>query len=95
MWSDNNQCYYDYLDVVLENTSGDVLEYLLRDGFTGEWQPDTLHDLGWRQGSFDLSAYRGQTIRVRFANFNTGGSTNDPGLNTYTYVDDVMVEGGW
>jgi hypothetical protein len=41
-----------------------------------------------------LNAYKGQTIRIRFANFNTGGATQDPGLNTYTYLDDIAVEGG-
>lgn len=92
MWSAYHQCYYDYLDVVLEDTSGNRLENLLRDGFTGEWQPNTLQDLGWRQRVFDLSAYKGQTIRIRFANFNTGGATQDPGLNTYTYLDDIAVE---
>jgi hypothetical protein len=96
MWSEHRQSYYDYLDVVLEDTSGNRLESLLRDGFTGEWQPNTLQDLGWRQRIFDLSAYKGQTIRIRFANFNTSGAPKDPdpGLNTYTYLDDIAVEGG-
>ncbi len=85
-------CCYDYLDVVLEDASGNTLEHLLRDGFTGPWLPNTLNDLGWRNFTFDLDVYRGRTIRVRFANFNTGGPTDDPRFNTYTYLDDITVE---
>ncbi|MCP4542053.1 MAG: fibronectin type III domain-containing protein [Chloroflexi bacterium] len=90
--STNHGCCYDYLDVVLEDTSGEMLENLLRDGYTGPWESNILRDLGWRNFTFDLSAYRGQTIRIRFANFNTGGPTNDPTYNTYTYLDDIAIE---
>jgi hypothetical protein len=92
MWSDYYQSYYDYLEVELKDTSGNTLEHLLRDGFTGSWQPNTLHDLGWRNFTADLSAYCGQTVRIRFANHNTGGRTDDPRFNTYTYLDDIAVQ---
>jgi uncharacterized repeat protein (TIGR01451 family) len=94
MWSAKYKSYYDYLDVELRDSGGNTVR-ILRDGFTGEWQPDTLRDLGWRHHSFDLSAYKGQTVRIRFANFNTGGVTNDPRFNTYTYLDDITVDGDW
>ena len=89
--STNHGCCYDYLEVTLETPSGTLLEPLLRDGFTGTWQEGVLRDLGWRNFTFDLAAYRGQTIQVHFANFNTGGPTNDPTFNTYTYLDDITV----
>ena len=85
-------CCFDYLDVVLEDASGNTLEHVLRDGFNGTWEDGVLQDLGWRNFTFDLSAYRGQTVRIRFANFNTGGPTNDPTYNTYTYLDDIAVK---
>jgi len=95
MWSDSHQCYYDYFDVYIQDIGGQTLEHILRDGYTDEWKEDTLQDLGWRRFRYDLSAYAGQTIRIYFANFNTPGATGDPGLNTYTYLDDVAIEGDW
>lgn len=92
MTSTRNGCCYDYLEVILETSSGTLLEPLLRDGFTGTWQEGVLRDLGWRDFTFDLAAYRGQTIRVHFANLNTGGPTDDPSFNTYTYLDDIAVK---
>ena len=91
LWSETHQCYYDYFDVYIQDTNGQTLEHILRDGYTGTWEKDTLQDLGWKHFSYDLSGYTGQTIRIAFANFNTPGATGDPGLNTYTYLDDVVV----
>jgi hypothetical protein len=48
---------------------------------------NTPLDLGFRQGSIDLTAYRGQQITIYFANWNEGSGY----FNTYTYVDDVAV----
>jgi hypothetical protein len=95
MWSEFHQCYYDYFDVYIQDVSGQTLSRILRDGYTGVWEPDTLQDLGWRYFEYDLSAYAGQTIRIQFASFNTPGETEDPGLNTYTYLDDVAIVGDW
>ena len=95
MWSTRYECYFDYLDVTLETPSGTLLEPLLRDGFTGTWQEGILQDLGWRNFTFDLGVYRGQTVRVRFANLNAGGGcTNEPTdlhFNTYTYLGDITI----
>jgi hypothetical protein len=95
LWSHPYQCYYDYFDVYIQDVGGQTLEHILRDGYTGEWKEDTLQDLGWQHFKYNLDAYAGQTIRIRFANFNTPGATSDPGLNTYTYLDDVVIEGDW
>ena len=91
MWSETHQCYYDYFGVYIQDTNGQTLVHILRDGYTGTWEKDTLRDLRWKHFSYDLSGYTGQTIRIAFANFNTPGATGDPGLNTYTYLDDVVV----
>ena len=51
------------------------------------------HDLGWRRAEVGLSRWRGQTVTVRFANWN--GYSGEPGAelyNTWTYLDEVRVE---
>lgn len=48
--------------------------------------PQVPTDLGWRNGQVDLSAYRGQQIRIRFENRNQP----DRFYNTWTFVDDVQ-----
>jgi hypothetical protein len=93
MWSEYHKSYYDYLDVYIQDTNGQTLEHILRDGYGGEWESGKLQDLGWKQFTYDLSKYAGDTIRIHFANFNTGGTTNDPELNTYTYLDEVSIAG--
>ena len=44
-------------------------------------------DLGWRAASYDLSAYKGQAIRLVFANRNLWPDS----LGIWTYVDNVRV----
>jgi hypothetical protein len=62
----------------------------------GNREPGTSqrrHDLGWRRGEVDLSPWRGQTVTLRFANWN--GYSREPGAelyNTWTYLDVVQVE---
>jgi len=62
---------------------------ILRDGSTG---PDygcdkPVNDLGWREFSYDLGGYRGQTIQLKLENI----SWPDRWYNTWTYVDDVSL----
>lgn len=69
---------YDFLSIQIRNTSGTVLStpQKLSDGSTtGQWV----------QSSFDISAYKGQTVEITFAA--TNGSKNP----TSFYVDDVAV----
>jgi uncharacterized repeat protein (TIGR01451 family) len=44
-------------------------------------------DLGWKIREVDLTAYRGQSITIRFENW----SRADGWYNTWTYVDDVRI----
>jgi len=55
---------------------------------TGEFgcAPRVQADFGWRNGQVDLSAYRGQRIRIRFEDRNQP----DRFYNTWTFVDDVQ-----
>jgi len=52
------------------------------------------NDLGWRWGEVDLSAWRGQTVTVRFANWNgyQRGAPEADRNNTWTYLDEVQVQ---
>lgn len=74
---------YDSFDVHLNET------LILRTGNTtttyGCDQPTT--DTGWQFFTHDLSAYRGQTVELRFEN----ASRPDGWYNTWTYVDDVQL----
>jgi Predicted solute binding protein len=69
---------YDYLYVQVRNTSGTVLGTLqtLSDGSTAG---------AWQHPSFDVSAYKGQTVQIAFV------STNDSVYPTSFYVDDVAL----
>jgi hypothetical protein len=46
-----------------------------------------VRDLGWQQFTYDLSPYRGQTIRLRLVNV----AHPDDWFGTWTYVDEVQV----
>ncbi|MBN1874990.1 MAG: hypothetical protein JXA33_12225 [Anaerolineae bacterium] len=46
-----------------------------------------LNDTGWQLFSYDLSAYRGQTIRLQFKTI----TYPDDWFSTWTYVDDVTL----
>ncbi len=46
-----------------------------------------INDLGWREYRRDLSAYKGQTIRLRLVNV----TRPDKSYPTWTYVDDISV----
>ncbi|KEO84190.1 S53 family peptidase [Tumebacillus flagellatus] len=69
---------YDYLKIQLRNTSNTVLSTL-----------QTLSDAtasGWVKQTFDVSSYKGQTIRVYLL------GTNDSSNATSFYVDDVSLQ---
>lgn len=72
----------------VHDLSGQRLEVLLRDGYdpaNGAAIPG--YDMGWREGRFDLSAYRGETIRLYFESKNEYCG----GWGIWTYLDDVRV----
>lgn len=90
MWSDYFQAYIDTFDVYLLNSSGTTLAHLLRDGnpnrnLIGPGLP--VVDLGWKEVSFDVSQFAGQTVQVVMANSNR----RDQIYNTWTIVDNVTV----
>ena len=83
----------DYSDFFVEIQDGVGLNHLataLRDGYQPcipGTAPTRGTNLGWRKKSYDLSAYKGQYIRLIFSNRNLWPDS----LSIWTYVDDVRV----
>jgi len=75
---------WDSFDVYINDT------LILRDGNT-DWNQASCDrepwDSGWKDFSYDLSAYKGQCIQVSFHNV----SRADHWYNTWTYVDPIEV----
>lgn len=69
---------WDYLYVRVRNTSGSTLTTLqtLSDGSSAN---------AWHRASYDVSAYKGQTVQIAFV------ATNDSRYPTDFYVDDVAL----
>jgi len=87
----NDNMHYSDFIVTIQNGVGDRTErVVLRDGYqpcTGNYAPKAGRDLGWRNGSYDLSAYKGQHIRVLFSNRNLWPIS----LGIWTNVDNIRV----
>jgi hypothetical protein len=64
----------------------------VRDGFRSCHDPPQApppgYDLGWRTATFDLSAFKGENVRLVFENRNLHGGYS---WGIWTYVDDVRV----
>ena len=67
--------------VLILDTGGQILKNLL-------WTRSNAR--AWQQASFDLSAYRGLTIRLAFGTYNDGN-----GSRTALYTDDVSITACW
>jgi hypothetical protein len=79
--------YSDFFVAIQDGVGLNHLETVLRDGYPGNVAPPAGHDMDWRTKTFDLSAYKGQHIRLVFSNRNLW--TNSWGI--WTTVDDVRV----
>jgi len=88
----NDIIHYSDFHVWLTRSNGAWLAEIKRDGFRSCYDPPLApppgYDLGWRTGMFDLSAFKGQTVRVVFENRNLHGGYS---WGIWTYVDDVRV----
>ena len=74
----------DTFDVTVDD--GGAATLLLRDG-----NPTTkykqLYDTGWKWAKLDLTRFAGQTVQLKFSNWNR----HDNKFNTWSYVDDVRL----
>jgi len=84
---------YDWASfhVELRAPNDAILAYILRDGYN---PPDNIakcsNDLGWKTFSYNLEAYKGQTVRIYFVSRNEW----DGGWGIWTYIDDVKLQTG-
>jgi hypothetical protein len=53
--------------------------------------PPPGKDLGWRSRTYNLSAFKGQYVRITFANRNLWDTAEAQSLGIWTYLDDVKV----
>lgn len=82
--------YSDFLVAIQDGVGLNHLATVVRDGFQPcipRVPPSEGRDLGWRSVTYNLSAYKGQTIRVVFANRNLWPIS----WGIWTYIDDVQV----
>ena len=79
--------YSDFFVAIQDGVGLNHLETVLRAGYPGSVAPAAGYDMGWRSARFDLSAYKGQHIRLVFSNRNLWPIS----WGIWTYVDDVRV----
>jgi len=82
--------YSDFLVAIQDGVGLNHLATVIRDGFQPcipGVAPAPGRDLGWRSVTYNLSAFKGQTIRVVFANRNLWPIS----WGIWTYIDDVKV----
>ena len=86
-FSENQQRWFDTLDVRLQGPTGELLT--LRDGLPVEqWQEGELADLGWRYAFIPLPrSWAGETITVNIENWNRV----DGRLNTWSQIADIRL----
>ena len=85
---DAERRWYDIFEVQVNG------QQVFWDGNTVHGTTQRRHDLGWRRREVDLSSWRGQTVMVRFANWNSY-QRDAPApdiLNTWTYLDEVQLQ---
>lgn len=82
--------YSDFLVAIQDGVGLNHLATVIRDGFQPcipRVAPAPGRNLGWRSVTYNLSAYKGQYIRVVFANRNLWPIS----WGIWTYIDDVRV----
>jgi hypothetical protein len=84
----NDSIDHSDLLVWLADADGVRLADVVRDGYPGPDAPPPGQDLGWRTTSYDLTALKGETVRLIFENRNLDGNAS---LGIWTLVDDVRV----
>lgn len=89
MWVNDVLGFSDFFVEIQDGVGLNHLATVVRDGYQScsNTAPPVGTDLGWRTTSYDLSPYKGQSIRLIFANRNLW--PNSWGI--WTYVDDVRV----
>jgi hypothetical protein len=76
-----------FFQMELRDSGGGLLRRLVKLGYGGIIPPTQGYDFGWKQRTFDLSTYQGQTVQLWFETKQAG-----LGNGTWTFVDDVRVD---
>jgi hypothetical protein len=88
----NDSIYFSDFYAWLATSRGEWLTEIVHDGFRSCFlplrAPPPGYDLGWRSVSYDLSAYKGQPVRLIFENRNLHSGYS---MGIWTTVDDVRV----
>ncbi len=79
--------YSDFFVAIQDGSGLNHLATVLRDGYPSAVAPLPGTDLGWREVRYDLSAFKGQHIRIVFSNRDLWPNS----LGIWTYLDDVRV----
>jgi regulation of enolase protein 1 (concanavalin A-like superfamily) len=85
---DAEERWYDIFEVQING------QQVFWDGNQRVQSSQRRNDLGWRRREVNLSPWRGQTVTVRFANWN-GYQRDAPEAdrnNTWTYLDEVQLQ---
>ncbi len=80
----------DFFVEIQDGVGLNHLATVVRDGYESETKyalPGSGTDLGWKTVTYDLSAFRGKTIRLSFSNRNLWPNSN----GIWTYLDDVKL----
>jgi len=88
--TNDNIEYSDFLVEIQDGVGLNHLTTVVRDGYVSEAKsglPEQATDLGWKTVTYDLSTFRGQTIRLAFSNRNLWPESN----GIWTYLDDVKI----
>ncbi len=88
--TNDNIEYSDFLVEIQDGVGLNHLTTVVRDGYVSKAKlelPEQSTDLGWKTVTYDLSEFRGQTIRLTFSNRNLLPESN----GIWTYLDDVKI----
>lgn len=78
MTGTNDTIEYAYQEVLVQNTSGTTLATVLKVASNAR---------GWKEVTYNLTSYKGETIRLYFAVHGNGYAPD----YVYMYVDDISV----
>jgi hypothetical protein len=88
----NDIIHFSDFNAWISRSNGAWLADVVRDGFRSCQDPPQAppagHDLGWRKASYDLSAFKGEMVRIVFENRNLHSGYS---YGIWTHVDDVRV----
>jgi hypothetical protein len=87
LWGPNTKKFWDSFNVGLCPPGSIAPTWVFTDGNSTDFDLSKLKDLGWREGSIDLTPWAGRRMKICLANVTRW----DDSLNTWTFVDDIRI----